>query len=238
MSTLHYKFTNQTSTHYNYTFKEGINIDPHPWNTDESSVGGFYSVPKAYFYEWLLFRHDLYYVYDVEHCDHVQINHESQHKTKCHAIKLTNKRRISDMIEWQDSNICSKAIKYHTSLLKYIPLSMKTHELCLEAVKYNVSALKYINQSIKTDQFCLDVVRLDGYALYYLPRSRLTYELCLEAVKQNGCVLFHVPEHFKNAEIYFEAVKQNSKMLKLIPQTMRTPDMYLVHDKNIILAKL
>src|SRR5579862_7106259 len=110
MTQKYYKFTNKECNHNDFQYKEGLNTDTQSWNTKECSSGGLYIVPVEYWYEWIIYRDDLYYVWDAQPIGDL-ISCETNCKVKCHQIQLSNCRPIMQMNEWQNTDKVVELVK-------------------------------------------------------------------------------------------------------------------------------
>ena len=205
-----YKFLNDNSTHNNFQYKLGLNIDSEPFNPDsECSKGGLYFCEESECYRfWDSFGKHLAI---VEIPDDAKVYVE-QGKFKADKIILTKTMDFDDVadelwISMLEKNldafkfmknpsyeVCKYAIGKNYKLIRYVdgPLSLMTEELCALAVKQNGLVLKHVLGQFKTDYVCTLAVKQNGLALRYVHEDKQTYEMCFLAVKQNILALQYV----------------------------------------------
>src|SRR5579862_8275445 len=160
----YYKFTNKECKHNEFQYREGLNTDTKPWNTDECSEGGLYIVPVEYWYEWITYRDDLYYVWDAQPISDL-INYESNHKVKCHQIELSNCRRIEEMDEWKSESDQLAVVRKHGRITKYFQNPSEQAQLAV--IRQNVYNIRYIPNP--SEQAQLAVIRQNVYNIRYIP---------------------------------------------------------------------
>jgi hypothetical protein len=224
----HYvKLTNKGCCHNGFQYKEGLNTDIHPFNTEKvCDKDGLYFCRYKDFPKWINYslEGDMYWIWDVTIPEGTEVI-DMGDKLKSHSIMLSNRRCIWNNkelcleavkqdgdalyhVEEQITELCLEAVKQDGHALEFV--EEQTTEICLEAVKQNGIALFHVKE--QTEDICLEAIKQNGIALCYVKEQ--TTDICLEAVKQNGCTLYYVKE--QTEEICLEAVKQNGDALNYV----------------------
>ncbi len=218
----YYKLTTDDENHNGYQFKDGLNIDTNPINTNKCSQGGLYFTEGKKIYKWLSYNNKIMkYIREVEILDDSIICiEEDKYKTDKFVLK-------SRKIIFEDEEICKLIVKEYGLALYYVKtqteeickLSVEkdglaleyvkdqTYEICKIAVKQYGLALKYVSD--QTEELCKIAVEQDGYALKYVKTQ--TEEICKIAVEEDGYALEYVKD-------------QTEKMCKLAIQKYGTFD--------------
>ncbi len=191
-----YKLTTETENHNGYQFKDGLNIDTNPINTNKCSKGGIYFTNEENITNWLIYNDKIMkYKREVKILDDSIIFTE-ENKYKTDKLILKSRKEI------YENDIFYKIIVQKNGLeLKNV--SDQTDEICKIAVEQNGNALEYVKN--QTDEICKIAVKKRGIALYYVKKQ--TEEICKLAVEQNGNALKWVKD--QTDEICIKAVKQN-----------------------------
>jgi hypothetical protein len=210
------KVLNYDEYHFNFQYKEGLNIDTNEFNPNgECNKGGLYFTD----YRYLLYFYEIYgkIIRLIEIPNDARVYIEDN-KYKADKIILNEKITIEEFYENYVNNkeICMKAVKKYGYALKYVPENLKDYDICLKAVKEDGLALKYVPKNIINKEICLAAVKNNGLALDYVPKNIINKEICLEAVKKNGEALKYVPENIIDKDICLEAVKEFGEALKYV----------------------
>ena len=124
------KLTNKIENHYNFQYKDGLNIDTIPLtNKKECEVGGLYFTE---FNKFLLYLNNNVYIRDVKIPDDANVCILTD-KFKSDKIFLEERTSICDLKEWNDKKFCLEAVKRSGFALQFI--KEQDREICLEAVK-------------------------------------------------------------------------------------------------------
>jgi len=114
------KLTNKDNIHNNFTFKDGLNIDTIPISSGECKPGGIYFTTFDNIHHWLSYNyHEMYYIWDVVIPENSKVHHYLT-KSKAESIILSNCRRISELVEWNDLDFCLMAVTQNGYSIRYI----------------------------------------------------------------------------------------------------------------------
>jgi len=109
MSIKYIKLTNEKNIHNKLIFKDGLNIDNIPISSGECEPGGIYFTTFNNISFWLSYnRHKMYYIWDVVIPENSKVYHYPT-KSKAESIILSNCRRISELVEWNNLDFCLNA---------------------------------------------------------------------------------------------------------------------------------
>jgi hypothetical protein len=100
------KLTYEDYIHHNYEFKDGLNVDPVPFNpTGQYTPGGFYLTYLDCWLHWVKHTNckKMHYVWDVTIPDDSRVYIESDIAIKADKIILSNKRLISELPEYSEA---------------------------------------------------------------------------------------------------------------------------------------
>ena len=122
------KLTNKDCIHNGLEFKEGLNEDILEFDSSEECVpGGLYFCKYKKFGDWIQYRANIEYIWDVDIPDDAKVM-TMDYKIKCDKFILSNKRSI-----WNDKIICTELVSQNGNFLCYV--NNQTNKLCLEAIK-------------------------------------------------------------------------------------------------------
>jgi hypothetical protein len=129
---------------------------------------------------------------------------------KTDKLILSERKLISDMTEWNDTQFRLNTYSKGGIPLKYI--DNQTHELCLEAVKIYGIALEYVKD--QTEELCL--IALDQCAEALRCIRNQTDKLCMTAIEYdcNGNILRHVKN--KTYEICKRSIERFPRQIKYV----------------------
>ena len=218
---VYYKLFRESENHNGFQFKDGLNVNRDPWNTDGRSGGGFYFCKEEDIWHHITLHEDLMWIREVtlpDDASHISFEHEE----KAHKILLGPRILFTDFLN-ESYERCMEAVKkswYALALVKE-----QTFELCLAAVKHSGYALQHVKEhrpelwlaavtrngyalkhvKEQTPELCMIAVKQDGYAIQFV--NDQTYELCMAAVRQNGRALMYVKE--PTDELRMAAANQN-----------------------------
>jgi hypothetical protein len=168
------KILDATMVHHGFIYVEGKNVDLIKFNpTGTCKAGGLY------FCEFDKFP--IYIGYGTLIADVVPEGdvYAEEDKFKAPILHLSNIRKITDLLNWNDE------------------------KFCMSAVRQNGYALQYVKE--QTEQICLAAVKQYGYALVFVKNQ--TEDICLAAVRHNGIQLQYVKN--QTEDIYLAAINQN-----------------------------
>lgn len=87
-------------------------------------------------------------------------------------------------MEKRTLNVCECAIDYevvywngengYTSVLRYVPETLRNHSLCMRAVRTWYEALEFVPENIMTDAMCIMALMQSPLAITYIPKNRRT----------------------------------------------------------------
>src|SRR5579872_719222 len=198
------KLTNITENHNRLQYKDGLIVDPIPFDpTGACKRGGIYFVEESEAHKWLSYNGEpIYYMRKVSIPDTAKVYIEDG-KFKTDKLILGSKSSINNEMYLQFIEYSLKYIHIYT-IFKFIPTQCMNKALCFEIVKrYNdyPYLLTYIPHNVIDKELCLEIIRRYGShddVLCYVPLSIIDKELCLEAVNRNWTTLRYVPDHIKD----------------------------------------
>jgi hypothetical protein len=208
-----YKITNKEEKHFDFQYKDGLNIDIHEFNpTDECEQGGLYFTELnniKYYFEFGI------WIREVILPDDAQIYVENK-KYKADKFILKEKMEINQLLEWNDPDFCKSAVQQNGCALQYVKSEFQTEDICKLAVQQNGYAILYVNSELLTEDICKSAVQRHGCALQFIKPELLTEDICKLAVQQNGCALVYIRQELQTKEICDMAVKQNKYALQFV----------------------
>jgi hypothetical protein len=199
------KVLHPTLKHYNFQYREGLNIDHLPFNpSSECSPGGLYfcefkDVATYFSYGSL--------IADVTLPDDAKVYKEAC-KYKANKIILSNIRPIQELTEWNSLDFQLAAVRQNGNAIRFI--TNPSHELHLAAVKKISCNIQFITNPSHEVQ--LAAVRLSGNAIRFITDP--SHEVQLTAVQQNGYAIEYITE--PSHEVQLAAVKQNGYAIQYI----------------------
>jgi hypothetical protein len=144
--TTYYKLLRPDLKHYDFIYKEGLNVLIQSFNPDpDCGKGGLYFSDLDNIFKWLHIYHynpDLLiaYVCLPEDAQIVSIDKNNIKKYKSDKIILSNIQRLDNLLS--DTDVCIKAVEQDGMALQYI--KNQTETICIKAVKHDGMALKYV----------------------------------------------------------------------------------------------
>ena len=202
-----YKLTTETENHNGFKFKDGLNTDIHPINTNNCSEGGLYFTDENNISRWMWYGNKIMkWIREVEILNDSLIFVEND-KYKTDKFILKQKKYL-----YEDEEICNSAVQQNGNSLKYV--KNQTEELCKIAVQQNGNSLKYVEN--QTEEICKLAVQNNCYAIKHMKYQ--TEEICKLAVQQNGNSLKFIKN--QTEEICKLAAQQNKKSCKYISNLM------------------
>jgi hypothetical protein len=238
------KLTNEAENHNGFQFQTGLNIDTVKFNPKGNCrPGGIYFCTIESLGKWLRYNDKIMcFVRFVTIPNDSQV-YISEAKIKADKIILSERKKINELENWNDTKfalatvdqmgsslkyiknqtleMCVKAVTKYAGALEYVNsqnfTSPEIYEICLAAVRSNVIALQYAkNHNIDMAKLYLDAAKKDGFALYYMSVEARTREICMVAVKSNPAALLYVPKQTR--ELCLEAVKNNANAIHYMEQ--------------------
>ena len=162
-----YKVLNDSLCHNGFIYKEGLNVDTHPFTpTGTCSAGGLYFCEEDKLINYLFDYGSFYATVSIPN-DALVYKEENKFKTS--RIILHNIQPINESLLWLDTTFTTKIVQQDGLALQYV--EEQTEELCRLAFQKHGYALKFVKEQ--------------------------TEELCRLAVQQNGCALQYVKEQFR-----------------------------------------
>ena len=167
------KLTSENCCHNGVIFEEGLIVDPIPFSTImDCSRGGIYCCPLEKFSHWVNYKKDVMcFCWDVTIPNDALVYEESLDKIKCSKIILSNKRRIQDMPELNETEH-QVHITIH-GLAGYI--KHFTDEAQVGIVKHYPSFISLFENSCKDAQ--MEAVNIDCRNVLLIKNP------CVEALK-------------------------------------------------------
>ena len=120
--------------------------------------------------------------------------------------------------------LVEKHLQYCHGAIAGVPptLLKKNKEWCEKAVKFHPSIMEYVPDEIKDYQFCLQAVQFFGKALKYIPQELLKkHPELVEIGIKNAGVLYSVPKKMRNEDRCTMAVCMNPQSLEEVPKALR-----------------
>jgi hypothetical protein len=136
-----YKFTIPSEIHYGLLYKDGLNIDPQPFNQYSCSKGGIYFCDNTQIERWItLFTNNNY----VQNIREVEIPNDAIvfiefQKYKVNKIILHPAKKIYKIYDLIKIAVMQKGI-----LLQFVV--EQSEELCEIAIRQNPFALKFVKE--------------------------------------------------------------------------------------------
>ncbi len=164
------KILRNDMTHYNFTYKEGLNEDILPFNPSGScEPGGLYFTTIDHIHEFFDCGDHIAFITLCP--DAVFYIDPEGNKFKTDKFNIDKIMLFSDCDNYYE--ICCNAVTHNGMFLHYVSYKHRTHDICLIAIKQDFRALEYVLKEHKT------------------------LELCTLAVKEYSAVLIFVPDHIK-----------------------------------------
>ena len=199
------KVLTESMIHYNFQYKEGLNVDTVPFNpTGTCQPGGLYYTQLKYlanFIEYGVLIADVELPYDAS----IYVDPEGI-KWKADKIILKNIKPIQDHPCWNDPDFCYRAVSHYYKCLKYVKkqthnlcksvimyhdaisyIRKQTLQLCIMALKHNPDSIQYIH--VKTPELCMIAIINDQYTIAFSTIVDAMYpslDLCITAMRING----------------------------------------------------
>lgn len=118
------KLTVADHNHNGLVYKEGLNIDPVPWDIDETcSPGGIYICKLKDLARWTKYLDkQMKWIWHASIPADALVYQESRYKLKVNRIILSNCRTIQSVVQqlWQTDEEQIEALRYHTFNLTYL----------------------------------------------------------------------------------------------------------------------
>jgi hypothetical protein len=216
------KLAVENNIHNGFEFKEGLNVDPVPFNASGNCTkGGFYFTFSDYWSEWVSYRSEfMYWMWDVKIPDDTQVYLESDSKIKVDKFILENKRCIYDCEER-----CMLAVSRNGWVIRFI--KDPSEEMKLEAVRQDGSAIRIIKNPSERVQ--LEAVKRNGLAIQYIENPSEAVQLA--AVRQDGYAIRCI--EYPSERVQLEAVRQDRTVIRLIKDPSETVQLEAArHEHN------
>jgi hypothetical protein len=204
----YYKLLAANRCHHGFTYQEGWNVDPLPFDpSGDCKPGGLYyttleHLPKWYDPKWPL-------IADVALPQHARVYAEPcGTKWKADRLVLSNIRPLSEFLATLDEATLRQMLAQDGRMIKHV--HNQTEALCIVAVQQNAWALQYVRK--RTDAIHLAAVQQNGYALQFVWPQ--TDAICLAAVQQTGLALKYVQN--QTEALCSAAVRQNVYALEYV----------------------
>jgi hypothetical protein len=220
----YYKILNEDMKHYDFQYKEGLNILKEEFNpsTEECSKGGLYFTTEEHVLYWIVQFKNASKIGKVTLCEDSRVVKYSN-KSK------TDKFILSDILpkkEWVEKNVskedCLAVVYEHGYALEVVPEKLRDKEMCLKAVSQWCYALQFVPEKLRDREMCLKAVSREGYVLEHVPENLKDKEMCLKAVSNDGLALYYVPEKLRDKEMCFAAVSEYEGAMLHVPENLKS----------------
>ena len=194
-----YKFLNNDLIHYEYQYKNGLNIDTKPFQPRECYRGGglHFCKKSTCKFHWKNYGTKVALIEIPDDArvlimtnefkaDRIIIKEIIDFENMPDQFWLDMVPRVGEPFKWvknQTEEICEFAVRQHGWVLKYVKDELQTEKLCKLAVRQCGSALRYVNN--QTEDICAVAVKRDGDALQYVNEEFQTENVCNIAVRDS-----------------------------------------------------
>lgn len=206
------KILSDDMEHHNFQYKEGLNVDTHPFTAyGHCQKGGLYFCELSDAYLFLDYGT---LIADVEVPSDAKVYQENN-KLKADKIIIKNIKPFREHEIWYDLEFCKKAVGRYPNYIEYA--KAQTNDMCLLAVIFNASNIKYAQH--QTPEMGLYAIGSNPYYLEYIKNP--TYDICKIAVAKNGMVIQYIKNQTKSwCEL---AINQNADSIQHIKN--QTPEL-------------
>jgi hypothetical protein len=252
------KLTSFTENHNGFQFQTGLNIDKNKFIPKPGhQQGGILFCEFENFPRWIQYGYsEMYYIRIVTIPEDAKICFEQYEievrqigfgsvRTplfKTNKLILSDRRKISDIEEWNNKNFCLNAVKQNGLALRYI--KNQTLNICLFAVKNFGYAFHYIKDIKdggpgKTEELLAAAITKNprifeslgktvkfGNHELSLENFKQTPALCLAVVKSSGSHLKYVEN--QTDEVCLEAIKQDPAAIMFVNHNKYKYGLYAV----------
>lgn len=203
-----YKFLEEDITKYYVDYKIGLNVQPMPFDSNESGVFCFYDETKCHLH-FAEYKTKLAFI-EIPDDANVYIHGDKYSCTDKYDEFCSDKIIITKIMDFNDvdDEFWLSIIPKNSYALKYV--KNQTEEICRFAVQQKSHVLKREKSESQPVYDCW------GTALKYVAPQYVTYDICLLAVQKEASALEFVPEQFKSEEICTLAVKQTGYTLRYV----------------------
>src|SRR3989339_112885 len=158
-----YKLLKGDLTHYEYTYKDGLNVDVNEFNSKgECSKGGLYFTEKNKIPMWI---NSYNFITKCVIPNDAKIYIENnKFKSDKLIVDINNKINICDFFVWDDESYCKDAVQQNGMSLQFV--KEQTEEICKLAVQQDNNALQFVKE--QTEVICKIAVQQDGCALQFV----------------------------------------------------------------------
>jgi hypothetical protein len=201
-----YKIIDKKMIHYNFEYKEGVNVLKEKFICNNSCLGGgLYFCNAEDIVDWI-YLHEDGLVWEVTIPPMTNVYTQFK-KYKADKIIINNPKSIEAFIE--EHKLQLQAVNCSGMYIRYIKPESQTFDVCMLAIKKVPSALKYIvNQ---TPEICLEAFK-KGCNFGYIRCQ--TPEICLEAVKMDWQLIGSIK--YQTREVCLIALEKSWIALKYI----------------------
>jgi hypothetical protein len=201
--------------HHGFTYKEGLNVDHHPFSVEPCTRGGLYF------------------------CRPEDLHHYIGYGTKIAKVTLPPGAMVSDEgNKLKADRIVLHDIRHITieeyiaaGRLEYLPMKFMTYEVCCEFVKNARTFLNNVPADYLDENLCKIAIK-HGKNLLCLPMKYRTYEICELGIQNDPWSMFHVPKGILDSKLCLLAVCLNPLTFDHVPKRFRTKKMYEVVIKS------
>jgi hypothetical protein len=180
-----YKLLNANLKHFGVEYKEGLNVDPVPFDpTGECQPGGLYFTHFD-FVAYCRQNMNWTYIANVTLPEDARVYIEPcGRKLKADRIVLSNIRPLSEFLATVHGNTLQLMVEENPWLLEHI--TKQTEWMCLTAVRSRGYLLQFVQQ--QTDEIRMAAVKQDPWALKWADKP--SSELARVALAKDPTVLF------------------------------------------------
>jgi hypothetical protein len=213
-----YKFLNDDLRHGLVVYKEGLNVDPLPFNPiGQCQPGGLYYTSLEHVPRW--FKLFWTRIADVTVPDGARVYAEPcGTKWKADCLVLSNIRPVSEFLSTLDEATLCQMMSVNSVMLS--SLVNQTEAVCLAAVRQWGQAVHYVHD--QTEAVCLAAVKQDRDALAFIRNK--TNAICLAAIEHDFGAIVHVPD--PTQPLFLPYLQRNGCALKRCTSTQG--DFYVV----------
>jgi hypothetical protein len=204
-----YKLLADDRRHHGFTYHEGLNVDPLPFEpSGECKPGGLYytdleHIPRWYRIEWPL-------IADVTLPDGARVYAEPDGtKWKADRLVLSNIRPLSEMLATLNEWTLYQMLNQNGEMLRHV--LKQTRAVCLAAVESHPQALQFVHD--QTDDLCMTAIHQDWSAIQYARRQTEVMCRCAMYLSPEAAVCIRFPMEFhpascKLVQFYFDVLNE------------------------------
>jgi hypothetical protein len=144
-----YKLTHETENHNGLQLRDGLNIDPVPFNAGEFTRGGIYCCVEEEIPNWIEYRDKRMNFYRK-----VIVPDDAKVKVFSDKVKVSKLILLPRIHIWSDYDLCLKIVKEMGTYLEFVNPLIMDYQMSLTAVKNDGWALKFVKTHLQTVEIC------------------------------------------------------------------------------------